>query len=226
MAILDTATWISATGVTPTGADLQSLGAITTAVSAAIVRMANGNAFERATYTMYLDAPWNSPRLQARQWPLVSVTSLHYNALGNGVSANYEDEHELEEGTDFLIDVDDDANNWSKRGWLRRLRQDFWGVQYTRSLSMPLTNRPQTVPKAVKLVAVCGYAVLPDDLVQAAVMAATLMYTRRKTGLPVTNEAWNGYSYGTAGPFTATAALTSPDVWHFLRPYVNQLAWA
>jgi hypothetical protein len=55
----------------------------------------------------------------------------------------------------------------------------------------------------------------------AAVSAVSLLMQRRKTGAPIQSESWNGESISVAGPFTATGAVTSPDVLALLMPFVS-----
>lgn len=225
--ILSVEQWQTATGLSPTGTDLAALTSIVGGVNAAIVRMANGNVFDRATYTdVILDAPWNDRYLRLPQWPVASVTSIHLNWNAKGDPSLFDSTHLLTAYTDYRLVIDDPANNLSRRGRVEILTRPYWAYQQERTLTMPLTNRLANCPGAVKVSFVAGYAAIPDDLTQAAVMAATLMYQRRKTGVPLTNESWNSYSYGTAAPFTATAALHSPDVWALLKSYVPTLAIA
>ncbi len=225
MALLTAPEWMSLSGQTVTGSDLAAISAWCEGVSAAAKR-ALGQAIETATYTSYLDAPHNTPYIFTRQFPLQTITTLHYNALGYGVSANFTSDHLLTAGTDYIIDVDDDVTGYAKRGRIRRLNQNYWGVQYTRSLSMPLTNSPQPVPKAIKIVYAAGHTPVPPDLQMGLALAVSLLYARRKTGAPIVSESWNGRSVSYAGPFTTTAVIHSPDVWAFLKPYGNTLSLA
>lgn len=227
MAILTSTDFSTATGVSPTGADLAALQAICKAVSDAIVRMAGGNVFERATYTsVVLDAPWNDRVLRLPQWPVASVSSLYLNWNAKGDPSLFDSTHLLTNFTDYRLLIDDHVLNVSRRGKVEILTRPYWAYQHERTLAMPLTGRLRNCPGCVKATFVAGYSVLPDDLVQAAVMAATLMYQRRKRGAPVNSESLNSYSYSLSGEFTAAAALQTPDAWLLLRPYVNQLVIA
>lgn len=222
MALLTSDDWMGFSGKVVTGADLVAIQAWCDGVSKAAQR-ALGQNIEQATYTSYLDAPFNTPFIQTRQWPLQSVTSLYYNAQGYGVSANFTSDHLLTAGTNYIVDVDDDVTGYARRGRIRRIDQPFWGVEYTRGLSMPLTSRPQPVPKAIKLVAVCGFPVVPSDLKMGLALAVSLLFARRVTGAPIVSESFNGRSVSFAGPFTETAAVYSKDVWATLKNYGNTM---
>jgi hypothetical protein len=48
-------------------------------------------------------------------------------------------------------------------------------------------------------------------------LATSLLFERRKKGIPLQSESFNGYSYSNSGPFTVEAAIKTPDVMELLR---------
>jgi hypothetical protein len=122
---------------------------------------------------------------------------------------------------DYVLETDMHPEGWSRSGRVRRLSRGVWGVRYNRPLAR-LGFGPEVEPKPLKVIYAAGHTTVPADVSLAVYMATMLMYQRR-TGAPVTSESWNGYSVGYAGPFTATAAVTSPDVYQLLAPYVSHV---
>jgi hypothetical protein len=64
-----------------------------------------------------------------------------------------------------------------------------------------------------------GPTSVPADIAEAGVCAVTLLYERRKKGMPLQSESFGGYSYSAAGPFTAEGALNTPECRALLAPY-------
>lgn len=213
-------------GITGTDATRDAaLTAMLASVEAAIKKLCHPYQFEAVTETDYLNAPWNSPWLVLPLVPVRSITSIHYNPLAFGVSANFDSEHLLTApgddvtNPDYVLETDMRPEGWSRSGRVRRLNRATWGVQYVRPLAR-LGSGPEVESRCLKVVYAAGHTSVPADVTQALYLATRLVYERR-TGTPLTSEGWNGYSAGYAGPFTATAAVTSPDVYQMLSPYLS-----
>jgi hypothetical protein len=199
-----------------------SLATILAGVEAAIKKLCSPFLFEAATLTdLILDAPWASPYLLLPAVPVRSVTSLYYRQDARGVAGSFTSDDLLTAGTDYQLVIDDPVNNWSRAGRVRRLTRSVWGVSYERPLGR-LGFNPTPEAGSIKATLAVGCTVVPAEVTQALYLATSLVYQRRQKP-PVSNEGWNGYSVGYAAPFTATAAIHSPDVYGLLLPYVTQI---
>ena len=204
-----------------------ALSALMVQCEAAVKRLCKPYQFESVTDTAYLNAPWNSCWLTLPLVPVRSITSIHYNPDAYGISANYTSDHLLVApaadvtNPDYVLETDMQPEGWSRSGRVRRLSRGVWGVRYNRPLTR-LAFGPEVEPKPLKVVYAAGHTTVPTDVSQAIYFATRLMYERR-TGAPLTSEGWNGYSAGYAGPFTATAAVTSPDVYQLLSSFISGL---
>lgn len=221
-AIITSTSFLAGTGLTATGADLTALASICASVDTAIRRMIYPFVVEPATLTdIILDAP-NSNELVLPVVPVRSITSIYYRPDANGVLANFTSDFLLDNsaGGEYYLKLDRPVDAYSRSGIVQRRVTSMFGGE--RSFANRLSLAPSWGPGhgALKVTWLAGPLSIPDDIFEAAKLATALLYTRRKTGLPVTNESWNGYSYGTAGPFTATAALRSPDVLALLQYYL------
>lgn len=202
-----------------------SLTAILAEVEAAIKKLCRPYQFEPVTLTdVILDAPWASNVLPLPVWPARSITSLYYRSDAKGDPAAFEADDELEEFEDFRLVIDDPVNAFSRSGRVERLNRSSWGVQLNRPYGR-LASEPRAEPGAVKVTYTAGHTAVPEDVVLAVHLAAGLLYARR-TGAPLTSASLNGASYSLAGPFTATAAVTSPDVMGLLSAYVSPVVIA
>lgn len=210
-------------GITGTDATRDAaLASLLVQTSAAVAKLCSPFLFEPQTLTdVILDAPWASNELLLPALPVRSVTSLYYRPDARGVVASFEAANLLTAGVDYQLVIDDPVNNWSRAGRVRRLNRSVWGVSYLRPLGR-LAFSPQPEAGSVKVTFAAGCAAVPAEVEQAVYFATRLMYERR-TGAPITSESWNGYSQGVAGPFTATAAVTSPDVYQLLSGYITHL---
>lgn len=204
-----------------------ALSSLLVQTEAAIKRLCHPYQFEPATETDYLNAPWQSPWLILPLVPVRSITSIHYNPDGFGISANYTSDHLLVApgagvtNPDYLLETDMRPQGWSRSGRVRRLNRAYWGVQQVRPFAR-LGFGAEVEPKPLKVVYEAGHTSVPAEVTQALYLATMLVYQRR-TGAPLTNEGWNGYSAGYAAPFLTTAAVNSPDVMQLLAPYVTHV---
>lgn len=208
-------------GTTFTGADATSVQTMCGAVDAALKRLVWPFQPEPVTVTnQLLDAPMNNV-LQLPLLPVRSITNLylHWGASGdptqfdttNDLLANY---------TDYYMPIDDSVNTWSRTGRVFRRGASVWGYEMVRRLGR-LYVEADVNRGAVMASYAAGCLSVPADLQAAAVTAVLLLFQRRKLGAPVQSESWNGYSYGLSGPFTAEAAVRSPEVLALLAPYLT-----
>lgn len=217
MAIIDPIRWQDIRGVTVTGDDLASATAICAMVDAAVRRQIHPFVPEPVTITNHVfDAPVGH-KLTLPVLPVRSITSIYVRWGANGDSAAFTSDDLLTEFTDYYFPQDDPVRGYSRSGVVYRRNSSSWGCEWVRPV-----NRlaPDLDPNrgAVKATWLAGPASVPDDLFGVAATAVTLLYTRRLTGMPVTNESWNGYSYGLAAPFL-TSFLQQPDVIDVLNQY-------
>ncbi len=195
-----------------------SLSMILADVDAAIRKAIRPYLPEPVTLTDVILPTSVGPVLDLPCVPVRSVTSLYLNLRANGVAANFEAEHLLTAGADYLLEIDQQPEGHSRAGSVRRLNASSWGFR-RRFPPTRLAAGLEPVPGAVKVTFAAGPASVPSDLAHAAFLMTTLMYDRRERGGPLASESWGGRSESVAGPFTATAALTSPDVAELLKPY-------
>lgn len=220
MALIDADTWIAATAVTPTGADLTALSAICAQVSAALARRLLPYVAEPLTATaIVMDAPVSE--LLATLRPLRSITSIYYRSDANGDTTLFTSDYLLAatNNLEYLMEVDDPVTGWSRAGLIRRTGARVWGYRGVRALGT-LAPRLASEPKSLLLTYTYGETSVPADIQAAAISATTLLYARRKTGAPYQSESWGGYSYSNAGPYTAEGAINTPDVKALLAPYI------
>lgn len=200
----------------------EALAALLVQAEAAVLKLTAPYEFANVTRTWTLNAPWQSPWLLLPSWPVRSITSILYNPTAAGDTTTFDaDLHTLTQYTDYMLEIDDPKNGWSRSGRVRRLNRSMWGVSYERPLGR-LGFGPIPEAGSLRVTAVCGHLTIPEDVTLALYLATRLLYERR-AGAPVTSSSWNGYSESLAGPFTATAAVTSPDVLQLLSPYMSQI---
>lgn len=222
MALGTYAGYVAFTGGTYDATAQTALTAILGGVEAAVKRLCSPFLFEPATLTdVILDAPWSSDTLLLPALPVRSVTTLYCRADARGVAANFTAADLLTAGTDYQLVIDDFVNGWARAGRVRRLNRNVWGVEYRRPLGR-LGYEPQPGAGAIKVTFEAGCAAVPAEVTQAVYLATGLVYARRG-GAPVTSESWNNASRSFAGPFTADAAVNSPDVMALLAPYTSQI---
>lgn len=220
MAIICADTWMDATGVSATGDNLTALAGWCAAVDAAVKKLIRPFLPEPQTLTLYLDAPPTN-KLILPVVPVRSITSIHLRYDGAGVDANYTSDYLLAaDGTEYALPLDWQPEGYSRSGIVYRRGVSVWGFERRRPLGR---LAPATDPNrlALKVVGSFGPASVGDDVFAAAVIATTLLHNRRETGVPLNSESLNGYSYGASGPFTAAAAVNTPDVLALLAPYIT-----
>jgi hypothetical protein len=221
MAIIDPATYADLVGsVSSTGVDSTSIATLCTAVDAAVKRLLRPFHPEPLTVSScVLDAPPDRD-LYLPITPVRSITSVYYRADAYGVAANFTSDYLIDnsDGDEYQLDIDDKVNSYSRKGILRRIGR-VWGVSHVRPLEK-LAYKVAPERGSILVNYAAGPTSVPADITAAAVQAVTLMYQRRKTGMPVQSESWNGYSYSGAAAFTAEAAIRTPDVLEMLKPYM------
>lgn len=218
MAIISAATYATYTNTAYTGGDATALTAICTAVDVAIKKLLRPFVPEDQTFTdVVFDAPPGNV-LWLPVYPVRSITSLYLRYWANGEVAAFTSSDLLTQYTQYYMPLDP-IDGYSRRGQVFRRGASVWGFEQR----FPLGRlAPQVEPNrgAVKATLVCGPSSVPADIVQAAVLAVSMIFARKVPGMPVTSESWNGGSYSLAAPFL-TAVLASPDVQALLMPYMT-----
>lgn len=223
MALVTLADLLAFTGITTTAAQDISLTAIIADVSDAINQACRPWLFEPQEVTAILDAPLDE-KLTLPAIPVRSVTAIYLNWQASGESADFGAENLLAQYTDYYLELDDPVNGYSESGIVYkrsgRLNGMYWGGE--RRWPVNALGSTLTVGRgAIKAIFQAGTLTVPSNVKMATILASMLIYNRRQTGFPVTSESWNGYSYGASGPFTAEAAIYSPDVYGLLKRYMS-----
>ncbi len=221
MAVIDSEYFLNYTGTTYTSADAVSLATVCAAVDAAVKRLLRPFHPEPlAVANCVLDAPAGRD-LVLPIGPVRSVASVYYRSDANGLAANFTSDYLLDntDGVEYQLLIDDKVSGYSRGGVLRRVGRD-WSRSFYRPptrLSYHLADERGSV--LVNYTA--GPTSTPEDIRAAACSAVTLLMNRRKEGAPYASESWNGRSQSLAGPFTAEAAVRTPDVLAMLQPYLT-----
>lgn len=223
MALTTPGTLRDFSAVAAAAADDAVLAQTLAGVEAALLRLIAPNVIEQQTVTMTLDAPCNSRTLVLPVRPVQSVTSLYYRSDANGDATLFTPDYLLTaagsgDDADYRL-VPDQPDGTSRRGFVERVGRPYWGQYQTRTQPYQLSSTFVPEPGSVRATWVAGYSSVPPDVELAVLLASVLVLQRRKSGMPVTNESWNGYSAGYASPF-AVAALLSPDVQGYIRKYM------
>lgn len=221
MAIISATTYQSATNQTISGGAATALATWCSAVDSAIKRKIRPFYPEPTTVTdCILDAPADRD-LYLPVTPVRSATSVYYRSDANGLAANFTSDYLLDntDGAAYQLVIDDVVNGYAKRGLLRRVGQ-VWGLSRVRPPER-LGYRLEPERGALKVTFAAGPSSLPDDIFAAAVLAVSMLFERKESGVAVGSESWNGYSRSIAGPFTAEGAVNSPDVLALLMPYMS-----
>jgi hypothetical protein len=223
MPILTVQSYQTLTAQSLTGSDLSAATGWCAAVSAAIENAIKPFRAEPLTVTdCILDAP-PSRDLLLPVAPVRSITTVHYRGDANGVVGAFTSDYLIDnsDGDEYQLLIDDKINSWARAGILRRIGS-VWGssrVVYPDRLGSTL----EPVRGALKVTFTAGATALPADIEAAAVLAVSLLLSRKKTGLPAVSESWNGYSASYAGPYTSTGVIQTPDIQSILAPYLPGL---
>lgn len=217
MAIISQSAVTTRTGVTYTGTDATAIAQSCTDVDAALKKMLAPYYPEPETLTFYLDAPY-SRELILPYRPVRSITSIHYHPGANGDPSLFTADDLLTAYEDYQFETDA-LTSRNDRGIVRRVGT-VWGWDWW-SPPERLGYRLEPERGSLKVVAACGPAAVPADIALAACKAVLLLYQFRATGIPQGSESWNGYNLSYSQPFTAEAALRSPDVLALLAPYTS-----
>lgn len=230
-AIITSTSFQAATGLTVTGADLTALAAVCASVDTAIRRLIYPFQLEPVTITDHVcDAP-NNEVLILPLLPVRSITSIYLNYSANGLATNFTSDNLLDnsEGAEYWLHIDRPTDSYSRSGKVFRRGGSWgwfgggggvWGAEGFAATRNALAGSVRAARGAIKVTYAAGTLSIPDDVFEAAKLAVAMLYGRRTTGIPVTNESWNGYSYGTSGPFTAVGALHTPDIQSLLAYYL------
>ena len=206
------------TGQGATGADLLALANHCAAVSDAILKHLRPYSPVPLTVTdAILDAPTGNVLLLPAT-PVRGDPTIYYRPGAGGDVTAFTSDNLLTAGADYYMPVNA-FDGWSRTGIVYRRGRSNWGQEwvYANSRSLAATINPNR--GAIKVTYAAGETSVPDAVRQAAQLMVSLTFNRRKTGMPLSSESWNSYSYGASGPFSATAALASPDVAALLREF-------
>lgn len=218
-ALVTSTSWAAATGLTPTGADRTSVAQWCAGVDSYVRKILRPYSPDPLTLTSFvMDAPPGNV-LSLPVLPVRTLTSLYLRWGANGKVADFTADDLLTVNTDYWMPVDP-FDGFSRTGLVHRRGSGTWA--WERRYANPGSLAPTIDPNrgAILVTATCGETSVPDAITSACVAAVTLLYTRRKTGAPFASESWNGRSQSVAGPFTAVAAVHSPDVWGMLLPFM------
>lgn len=223
MAILTAEVYEELTAQSFTGDNRQSIVGWCAAVSNAILRAIAPFYPEPITVT---DAILDGPASRDLLLPIIparSITSVYVNPSGYGLLANFTADHLLDNtgNEEYQLLIDDKIRNYSRSGILRRVK-NVWGASY---VTAPTRLAPVLEPSRgnVKVSYLAGPATVPPEIEAAAVMAVSILYNRKETGLVASSESWNGYSRGLAGPGLETSVLSNPDIQALLADYLPGL---
>lgn len=226
MALITAESWQSLTSQTVTGTDLTAVRGWCAAVSSALVQILKPFHPEPITISnAVLDAPLGRELILPVR-PVRSITSIYHRSDAYGVVANFTSDYLIDNsnGDEYQLVVDDAITGWARGGIVRRIGT-IWGYEtttYPERLGATLSYERGSL--LVNYTA--GPTVTPPEIEAAAVLAVSLLFARKKTGMPVVSESWNGYSASYAGPLAAMAAIHSPDVLGLLSPYMPTLRFA
>jgi len=219
MAILTLSAFKARAGITSTDATRDaSLDQLLADVDAAIKRAIRPFLPEPVTFT---DIVLDAPRGNVLELPLVpvrSIASLYLNLGARGDATEFTADYLLVANSDYWMPLDDAVAGYSRSGRVFRRGLAAWGFERLFGIGR-LAAQIDPCRGAIKVTFSAGPTSVPTDLALAAFLATTLIYQRREKGGPLSSESWNGRSESVAGPFTAGAALDSPDVAQLLRPY-------
>lgn len=221
--IITAESWQAATAQTLTGANLAALHHWCAAVSNAILRAIRPFHPEPITVTDWIaDAPPTRDLILPIR-PVRSITSVYLNHLANGLVANFTSAHLLDntDAKEYQLLIDDPVKGWSRSGILRRVWQ-AWGVGF---VTYPGRLAASLEPSrgAIKISYAAGAVSVPPEITAAAVMAVSMLYNRKETGLVAASESWNGYSRSLSGPGLEAGILDNPDIQNLLADYLPHL---
>lgn len=220
--VITSSQYLAWTGQTATGADLLALANHCAGVSDAILKYLRPySPIPRTVTDHVLDAPTGNVLLLPVT-PVRSITSIYHKPGAEGDVTAFTAADLMTPYTDYYMPTDA-FDGWSRSGRVFRRGQSMWGREwrYPNDVALAPTREPNR--GAVKVTFEAGETALPEAVRQAAQLMVSLLYGRRVTGMPLTSEAWNGYSAGFSGPFTAAAALESPDVLAKLRQFRSEV---
>lgn len=211
-------------GITGTNATRDaSLTAIIADVSDAINQACRPWLFEPQELTKVLDAPLDE-KLMLPAIPVRSITALYLNQQASGESAAFTSNDLLTQYTDYYLELDYYTDDISTSGIVYK-RAGRWNGQYwggeRRWPVQALGSTLEVGRGCIKVVFQAGTLTVPPNVQMAACLAVSLIYGRRKTGIPLNSESWDGYSYSGGSTFTTEGAIASPDVSSLLRRYMS-----
>lgn len=217
LTILDALGWQEISGRTLSAVDLVSCQAWCESICDALESMCYPILLTPRTLTLYpVDAPALTRELLLPR-PIRSISALYYHCNANGDSSQVDLTADLlVAGTDYMSRPDDARTNCNRSGIVLRLNRSSWGYLAVRpptKLGYDVVDEPGSIFVSGSF----GPDRISPAVRAAACSATTLMMGRRKTGVPLTNESWAGYSVGYASTYTAESAVRSPDVLELLR---------
>ena len=178
----------------------------------------SGGLPEPQSATFVMDAPATHALVLPLR-PIRAITSLSLRWGANGDPDAFVADDELVEFDDWYSPADP-IDGTNRAGLIYRRNASIWACEYRYPFGS-LAPRVDPNRGAIKIVGSFGEASVPDDVRAACVSAVTLLMNRRTEGAPYASESWNGRTQSLAGPFTAEAAVNSPEILGFLRPYLT-----
>lgn len=215
--IIDATRWAAWTQNSLSATDEIAAEQICSAVAEALTRRCYPNVLEPTTITLFpFDAPCNSRSLFLPR-PIRSITAIYYHSGAGGDSSVLDLTADLlVAGTDYYSKPTDVMTRWNRTGIVTRLNRSNWGGQFVRATGR-LASTLEDEPGSIFVSAKVGPVVVSPAVQEAAKCAVSLLFERRAKGVALQSESWAGYSASYAGPFTAEAAVNSPDMTGFLR---------
>jgi hypothetical protein len=216
--IIDAGLWSGLTGTSLTAgsADETSVEMLCAAVAEALTRLCYPILLAPKALTLYAcDAPIENEFFTPVR-PCRSISAIYLRPGADGDSSLATSDYLLTNYTDYVLDVDDALNGWSRTGRVYRRGSSCWGFELRRPLGR-LAYATDPNRKAIFLSGSFGPASVSPVVRQAAATCVTLMYNSRTLGGQVQSNSWNGGSISMASAVTAEAAIHSPDVTALLR---------
>lgn len=208
--------WSEITGIALDSTNSPTIARMVLAVSSALTRRCYPILLEPKTLTLAaFDAPIRPELFLPRPIRSISAIYVHPNAGGDSSVLDLTADL-LVAGTDYYSPVTDVLTGWNRTGIVYRRSASAWGVEYRRPVGM-LASVAEADKGSVFVSGGFGPTTVDPAVQMAAAFALSMMFERRSKGVALQSESWAEYSYSAAGPFTATAAINSPEVTGMLQ---------
>lgn len=191
MALTSVAALKTHLGVSSTTEDA-FLGQLLPAVESAFAKFTD-RVLEKTTYTEYYSGR-GTPVILLREYPVISVTSVHLDTGGyyGSVTDSFGAETLLVSGTDYALVKDGRAGS-AETGRLLRIG-NVWPVRYDVRPGL-LSYATKPCPGCIKVVYLAGYNPIPLDVQLAIWQVCAQLRAGREYGRPYSAEHYEEYSY-------------------------------